>query len=148
MILDLNSSSPKDTFGLGESLGRILKGKELILLNGELGVGKTIFAKGVGNSIGINRKEIVSPSYTLMNVYEGKFKLFHIDLYRIGEFVNRGIPEIDDNLDRGIIIVEWAGFVKEYYSTEKNLIDVSISTINGEASGRKISFSTEMEFSL
>lgn len=145
MNIDLNSGSSEETFGFGESLGRELEGRELILISGNLGAGKTVFTKGIGSALGIDRREIVSPSYTLMNIYEAKFKLFHIDLYRIGENILGGIPEIDDNLDRGIIVVEWGGFVKKFYSTEKNLINVSISYKAGDIPGRNISLSTEKD---
>jgi len=146
MNIDLISFSPEETFGFGESLGRLLKGNELILLSGNLGAGKTIFTKGIGHALGIDRREIVSPSYTLMNIYDGKFKLFHIDLYRIGEQINGGVPEIDDNLDTGIIVVEWGEFTREYYSSERNLIDLSISYMDGEIPGRKISLFTGINF--
>ncbi len=142
MNIDLNSLSPEETFGFGESLGKVLNGNELILLSGNLGAGKTMFTKGVGNALGIDRREIVSPSYTLMNIYEGKFKLFHIDLYRIGEQINGGIPEIDDNLDSGIIVVEWGEFAKKYYSAERNLIDISISYTGGGSPERSITLFT------
>ena len=142
MNIDLNSLSPEETFGFGESLGKVLNGNELILLSGNLGAGKTMFTKGVGNALGIDRREIVSPSYTLMNIYEGKFKLFHIDLYRIGEQINGGIPEIDDNLDSGIIVVEWGEFAKKYYSAERNLINISISYTDGGSPERSISLFT------
>lgn len=145
MNIDLISFSPEQTFGFGESLGKLLKGNELILLSGNLGAGKTMFTKGIGHALGINRREIVSPSYTLMNIYEGKFKLFHIDLYRIGEHINRCIPEIDDNLDSGIIVIEWGEFTGEYYSAEKNLIDISISYTDGETQGRTISLFTGID---
>jgi len=142
MNINLNSGSPEDTFFLGSSLGRVLNGDELILLSGNLGVGKTMFTKGIGHSLGIERREIVSPSYTLMNIYEGKFTLFHIDLYRIGEQLSGGIPEIDDNLDNGIIVVEWAEYIKAFYSEEKKLIDISIQPVKSEETERKILIST------
>ena len=145
MNIDLNSGSSEETFGFAASLRRELEGRELILISGNLGAGKTVFTKGIGSALGINRREIVSPSYTLMNIYEAKFKLFHIDLYRIGENILGGIPEIDDNLDRGIIVVEWGEFVKKFYSTEKNLINVSISYKAGDIPGRNISLSTEKD---
>lgn len=145
MNIDLNSFSPEETFYFGESLGKALNGNELILLSGNLGVGKTMFTKGVGHALGIDHREIVSPSYTLMNIYKGKFKLFHIDLYRIGEQINGGIPEIDDNLDSGVIVVEWGKFAKKYYSAEKNFIDISISNTKGESTERKISLFTKID---
>ena len=144
MNINLNSGSPEETFSFGSSLGKVLNGDELILLSGNLGAGKTMFTKGVGHSLGIERREIVSPSYTLMNIYEGKFTLFHIDLYRIGEQLSGGIPEIDDNLDNGIIVVEWAEYIKAFYSEEKKLIDISIQPVKGEEAERKILISTEI----
>ena len=145
--MNLNSGSPEETFSIGNSLGKVLNGDELIFLSGNLGAGKTMFTKGIGNSLGIERREIVSPSYTLMNVYEGKFTLFHIDLYRIGEQLKGGIPEIDDNLDNGIIVVEWAEYIKKYYSVEKNIIDISIILSKDREPGREISISTEINIS-
>jgi len=139
MNLNLYSGSPEETFFFGKSLANVLTGSELIFLRGNLGAGKTIFTKGMGYGLGIDTREIVSPSYTLMNIYEGRCKLFHIDLYRIGEQINRGIPEIDDNLDAGIIAVEWADYIKEYYQGEKNLIDIFISFKGGNDPGRILS---------
>ena len=144
MNMNLNSGSPEETFSFGCSLGKVLNGDELIFLSGNLGTGKTMFTKGIGHSLGIDRREIVSPSYTLMNIYEGKFPLFHIDLYRIGEGLNGGIPEIDDNLDNGIIVVEWADYIREYYSAEKNIIDITISLNKDKETGRKISIITKI----
>ena len=147
MNINLNSGSPEETFSIGSSLGEALNGDELILLSGNLGAGKTMFAKGIGHALGIERREIVSPSYTLMNIYEGKFTLFHIDLYRIGELLKGGIPEIDDNLESGIIVVEWAEYLKKYYSGEKKLIDISIFLTEDIESEREIFVSTEINIS-
>ncbi len=144
MNINLNSGSPEKTFSYGCSLGKVLHGDELIFLSGNLGAGKTMFTKGIGYSLGIGRREIVSPSYTLMNIYEGRFSLFHIDLYRIGEGVNGGIPEIDDNLDNGIIVVEWAEYIKEYYSAEENIVDITISLSEEKEEGRNISIITKI----
>ncbi len=148
MDLILSSQSPEDTFGIGKTLGEQLKGNELIFLFGNLGAGKTILSKGIGHALGIDRREIVSPSYTLMNIYDGKFKLYHIDLYRIGENISGGVPEIDDNLDTGIIIVEWADYIKDFYLNEVNLIEIKITHSESDYNKRSISISTEKELSL
>jgi len=148
MNTDLNSNSHRETLALGVSLGKLLTGSELILLSGNLGAGKTMFTKGIGEALGIRSKEIVSPSYTLMNVYDGFFKLFHIDLYRIGEQISGGIPEVDENLDRGIIVVEWGEFIMNYYSNEKNLININISCRKDNFLKRKLSISTMMNIPL
>lgn len=139
MILNLNSSSPEETFGIGEHIGKLLKGKEIIFLSGDLGAGKTLLTKGIGKSIGIDPKEIVSPSYTIMNIYDGKFIMYHIDLYRIGDRINGTVPEIDDNINAGIIVVEWARFIKNYYEGEKNSIDINLTVTEGFPSERSLS---------
>ncbi len=142
MILNLNSSSPEETFGIGEHIGKLLKGKEIIFLSGDLGAGKTLLTKGIGRSIGIDPKEIVSPSYTIMNIYDGKFRMYHIDLYRIGEKIRGAVPEIDDNANTGIIVVEWARFIKNYYEEEKNIIDINLIVSDAFPSERSISVSS------
>lgn len=138
MILNLNSSSPEETFGIGENIGKLIKGREIIFLSGDLGAGKTLLTKGIGKAIGIDPKEIVSPSYTIMNIYEGKFRMYHIDLYRIGDRIGGDVPEIDENLNNGIIVVEWAGFIKNYYSREKNIIDINLTVNTDSASERSV----------
>ena len=85
----------------------------MILLSGELGAGKTIFAKGIAAGLDIDDvHQVCSPSYTLVNIYQAKFPIYHIDLYRL-----ENESEIDglgweDFLDQGIIVVEWAEKLK------------------------------------
>lgn len=104
-----HTTSPKETFKLGEQLGKSLKGGETILLIGELGSGKTIFAKGVASGLGIKSSTAVtSPSFTLINEYQGRLRLFHIDLYRINrheELYDLGLEEI--MTPANVVMVEW-----------------------------------------
>ncbi len=104
-----HTTSPRQTFKLGEQLGERLGGGETILLIGELGSGKTIFAKGVASGLGIKSSTAVtSPSFTLINEYQGKLKIFHIDLYRINrpeELYDLGLEEI--MTPPNVVMVEW-----------------------------------------
>ena len=104
-----HTTSPRQTFKLGEQLSKRLKGGEIILLIGELGSGKTIFAKGVASGLGIKSSTAVtSPSFTLINEYQGKLKFFHIDLYRINrpeELYDLGLEEI--MTPPNVVMVEW-----------------------------------------
>jgi tRNA threonylcarbamoyladenosine biosynthesis protein TsaE len=101
--------SEEETFRLAEELGAGLSGTEVVLLEGELGAGKTVFAKGVASGAGVrNVHDVRSPSFTLVNVYEGRCPVFHIDLYRLeseAEVIDLGWG---DFLGEGIVIVEWA----------------------------------------
>ena len=77
--------NPDETFRLGAYLGNFLAGGEIILLEGALGAGKTIFVKGISSSLGIDAEEVTSPSFTLVNPHAGRLRLYHIDLYRLDE---------------------------------------------------------------
>ncbi len=103
------SKSPSDTWDIGEYAGRNLKKGDLVALYGELGAGKTQFAKGIARGIGVRDwVYVVSPSFTLMNNYEGsEYDMCHVDLYRIesGEVEELQIEEF---LENGIVVVEWA----------------------------------------
>jgi len=89
-------------------MARRFKGREVVLLSGELGAGKTIFAKGIAAGLGMKSCALVcSPSFTIMNIYEARFPIFHFDLYRLEK--NADILDLgwEDYLDRGVVIVEW-----------------------------------------
>ena len=73
--------SERETFLLAKKLAKDFKGQEVVLLIGELGAGKTIFAKGIAAGLGMkNVHQVCSPSYTLINIYQAKYPIFHIDL--------------------------------------------------------------------
>jgi tRNA threonylcarbamoyladenosine biosynthesis protein TsaE len=119
-----HSYSPENTIALGNTLGMSFKGNEIVCLHGGLGVGKTLFTKGIAQALGIHHDEIISPTFTIMNQFYGKYKLFHLDLYRIGENISFSLPEIDDNLEEGVIVVEWAQFLPDIYQRLPNTIQV------------------------
>jgi len=77
------SLSVKQTLGLGKKIAENLLGGEIILLSGSLGAGKTVLAKGIAEGLGINKNDVLSPTFVLLRVYPGKHLLQHFDLYRI-----------------------------------------------------------------
>jgi tRNA threonylcarbamoyladenosine biosynthesis protein TsaE len=101
--------SAEETFTLARSIGEQLKGGEVFLLKGDLGAGKTIFAKGLAAGLGIVATDVTSPSFTLVNVHEGRLRFYHIDLYRLeaGAHQGLGLEEIfaDEN---AVTVIEWA----------------------------------------
>ena len=85
------------------------EGKEVVLLFGELGAGKTVFAKGIAAGAGVaDPDRVSSPSFTLVNVYEGRHRIFHIDLYRLEREAEIADLGWEDMLGQGIVVVEWA----------------------------------------
>ena len=111
------SHSAAETFALGEKIGSQLTGGEVLLLNGPLGAGKTVFVKGLAAALGIDPDEVSSPSFTLVNPYAGKFPLFHIDLYRLDEGSTAAhAVDLDELLTNplGVIVIEWAERLGKY----------------------------------
>ncbi len=103
------TSSEKETFLLAKKLAESFEGREVVLMIGELGAGKTVFAKGIAAGLGLEDiHQVCSPSFMLVNIYQAKFPIFHIDLYRLGKESEIEDLGWEDYLDRGVIIVEWA----------------------------------------
>ena len=101
--------SERETFELARKLGIRLKGDEVILLQGELGAGKTVFARGLAAGLGIKDvTEVCSPSFTLVNVYQTRVPMYHMDLYRLGSKSDVYDLGWEDFLEQGVIVVEWA----------------------------------------
>ena len=102
--------SPEETQTIGQNLGETLKTGDVVALIGDLGAGKTCLTQGIARGAGIASNEVVnSPSYTLINEYEGEVPIYHIDLYRLqhhGEIVDLGLEEYLEGA--GICIIEWA----------------------------------------
>lgn len=107
-VLTEVTRSEQETFRLARRLARNFRGQEVVLLVGALGAGKTVFAKGIASGLGLkNHDQVCSPSFTLLNIYQGKFPIFHFDLYRLDR--EQDILDLgwEDYLERGVVIVEW-----------------------------------------
>ena len=104
------TASDQETIHLGRKLGAILKEGDMIALNGELGSGKTWFTKGLALGLGVSPDAIVtSPSFSLINEYEGRYTLFHMDIYRleaVSDFLSAGLDEYF--YQDGVVAMEWA----------------------------------------
>jgi tRNA threonylcarbamoyladenosine biosynthesis protein TsaE len=104
------TANPEQTRALGCRLGRMARPGLLVLLSGDLGAGKTCFAQGVAEGLGVPTGEpVTSPSYTLLNTYQGRLPLYHFDLYRlvvVEDLEEFGYDEAAESA--GVTLVEWA----------------------------------------
>ncbi|MBF0619033.1 MAG: tRNA (adenosine(37)-N6)-threonylcarbamoyltransferase complex ATPase subunit type 1 TsaE [Candidatus Omnitrophica bacterium] len=102
------SNSYQNTLTLGENFAKTLKAGDIVCLFGDLGAGKTAFVKGMANGLKLKAPHVHSPTFTLMNVYDGKVPLYHFDLYRItgDDLFNIGYDEFF--YGKGISAVEWS----------------------------------------
>ncbi|HEY4716480.1 MAG TPA: tRNA (adenosine(37)-N6)-threonylcarbamoyltransferase complex ATPase subunit type 1 TsaE [bacterium] len=109
-ILKIMADSVKKTVAEGENLVKNLRSGSVIALSGELGAGKTVFVKGIAKGLGVREwKNVTSPTFTILNIYNGKRKLYHFDLYRINkteELMDTGFDAFVNS--DGIAAVEWA----------------------------------------
>jgi tRNA threonylcarbamoyladenosine biosynthesis protein TsaE len=110
------SLSDEETIELGRTLARGLHGGELILLEGDLGLGKTVFAKGIAAGLGIAPEDVTSPSFTLVQEYAGgRIPVFHVDLYRLEDPEELATIGIDEVLSGGgVVVVEWGERLPSY----------------------------------
>ena len=129
------SSSPEETFCLGEKLGRSLAPGAVVALRGGLGAGKTLFTRGIARALNID-DEITSPTYTLLAVYgdsaaAGSVPLYHFDAYRLSgddDFIALGAEEY--LYGRGVSVIEWSERVTA--SIPDGAITVEIGILEGE----------------
>lgn len=110
----IETSSPEETFEVGRKLGQTAKPGEIYTLNGDLGVGKTVFTQGVAAGLGIT-EHVNSPTFTIVQVYErGRLPFYHFDVYRIGDAEEMDEIGYEDYFfGNGLCIVEWAERIKE-----------------------------------
>jgi tRNA threonylcarbamoyladenosine biosynthesis protein TsaE len=105
------SCTAEETFQLGRELGEQLQGGEILLLSGSLGAGKTVFVKGIASALNLVPEDVTSPSFALVNPYEGRLRLYHIDLYRLEQGASAAhavdLEELLTDEDT-VIIIEWA----------------------------------------
>jgi tRNA threonylcarbamoyladenosine biosynthesis protein TsaE len=101
------TSTPSQTKRLGQRIGRLLRAGDVVLLSGELGVGKTVLAQGIGSGLGVT-DPIKSSSFVIMNEYEGaKLRVYHADLYRLEDPQQVAELALDELAQRGVLVVEW-----------------------------------------
>lgn len=111
------SNNEQETFNLGVRIGQQLSGGEILLLNGSLGAGKTVFVKGIAHALDVDEDDVSSPSFTLVNPYQGRLLLYHIDLYRLDEGASAAhAVDLDELLsdEEAVTVIEWAGRMGRY----------------------------------
>lgn len=130
MVKSHISKNESDTRQTARELAKEFTGGEVITLYGELGAGKTVFAKGIAEGLCIS-DTVTSPTFTILHMYEGRLKLYHFDMYRITDVSE--LPEIGYyeavSDSGGVCVIEWAENIKD--ELPQNLIKVSIEKIDG-----------------
>jgi tRNA threonylcarbamoyladenosine biosynthesis protein TsaE len=119
----VKSDSENKTFEFGKKLGNVLKNKDIVCLDGDLGTGKTVIAKGIAKGL-LVEDYITSPTFTLVNEYNGKYNLYHFDVYRIGDIDEMYDLGFLDYIDDGVCIIEWSELISEIIPKESIKIKI------------------------
>lgn len=120
----LSSASPEQTYTWGTVLGTLLGRGDVVALVGELGAGKTTFTQGIVRGLGVAADHYIgSPTFTLINEYEGRIPVYHLDFYRIespAEVLCLGLEEYLDG--DGVAIIEWADKIEAVLPEEHMMV--------------------------
>ena len=108
------SFGPEDTYALGKRLGEAAKAGDVFCLNGDLGVGKTVFTQGFACGLGIT-EPVNSPTFTIVQEYDGgRLPFYHFDVYRIGDLEEMDEIGYEDYVyGQGVSLIEWANLIEE-----------------------------------
>lgn len=113
-----------DTMNLGKQLGSVVKPGDIICLTGDLGTGKTHFSKGIAKGLGID-SPITSPTFTIVNEYEGRLKLYHFDVYRVNDPDEIEAIGFDEYIfSDAVSIIEWANYINELIPEEHIWVEI------------------------
>lgn len=138
-MIEVKSNSVEDTTLIAERVAALLQPGDLILASGDLGAGKTTFAKGLGAALGVN-EQITSPTFVLLCSYSGRIPFHHVDAYRLEqlqEVIEIGLLELLD--DGGVALIEWGDVVAPVLPNDYLAIDFSYTD---DTSKRHIDIST------
>jgi tRNA threonylcarbamoyladenosine biosynthesis protein TsaE len=110
------TNNPEQTEDFAKRLAKMLAPKDVLLLEGDLGAGKTTFTKGLAKGLGIT-KVVKSPTFTIIKEYQGKLPLFHMDVYRLEDSdEDLGFDEYFEG--DGVTVVEWASMIQDFLPKE------------------------------
>lgn len=111
--------SVEKTLNIGEQFGALVKEGDIICINGDLGAGKTHFTKGLAKGLGIN-DYITSPTFNIVNEYNGRLKLYHFDVYRVNDPDEIAAIGFDDYIfSDSVSVIEWSNYIDELIPLER-----------------------------
>lgn len=142
--ITFKSTGAEETRQLGRELGRLVQAGQIILLKGNLGAGKTAMVQGIAGGLGLD-ENITSPTFSLINEYQGKIPLYHMDLYRLdseSDLIDIGFEEY---LDReGVVVIEWPELALPFLEPDFLLVKILVK----EQQERDITLEAQGESSL
>jgi len=123
-MMQIKINGLEETKGFGIKLGKLLNSGDILCLNGDLGAGKTTLTKSIGIGLGVT-DYITSPTFALINEYEGRVPVYHFDVYRLENVEDLYDLGFDDYFyGKGISIIEWADKIEKLLPEERIVLDI------------------------
>ena len=116
-MIKIMTASPRETEELGAKIAAVLKGNEMIALFGDLGAGKTAFTRGLCKGLDIS-DGVSSPTFAIVNVYNGRLPVYHFDMYRIADADDLFATGYYDYIGNGVIVIEWSENIESELETD------------------------------
>jgi tRNA threonylcarbamoyladenosine biosynthesis protein TsaE len=135
MRIELTATTPEDTMAVGEAVASLIREGDALALTGELGAGKTTFVRGVARALGFDGA-VASPTFTLVREYQGRVRIYHVDVYRlerVQEVLDLGLDEMA--AEGGVLLVEWGDAVEGFLPDDHLLAEI---TVVGDGDARRI----------
>jgi len=126
MTIEIRCPTAADTRAVGRRLASLLRGGDIILLAGDLGAGKTVFAGGIGEGLGLD-DPVVSPSFVLARRYRGLVPMVHVDLYRLGSSSEIEDLDLDTEAADGVLVVEWGQAAEQSFGEDHLLVRIGVA---------------------
>ncbi|MDW8800033.1 tRNA (adenosine(37)-N6)-threonylcarbamoyltransferase complex ATPase subunit type 1 TsaE [Clostridium sp. A1-XYC3] len=122
--MEIIVDSLEDTINIGKNLGSLANPGDIVCITGDLGSGKTHFTKGLASGLGINCP-ITSPTFTIVNEYEGRLKLYHFDVYRVNDPDEIEAIGFDEYIfSDAVSVIEWANYIEELIPEEHIWVEI------------------------
>ena len=135
MRIELTATTPEDTMAVGEAVASLIREGDALALTGELGAGKTTFIRGVARALGFDGA-VASPTFTLVREYQGRVRIYHVDVYRlerVQDVLDLGLDEMA--AEGGVLLVEWGDAVEGFLPDDHLLAEI---TLVSEGDARRI----------
>ena len=131
----VSSESSKATEALARVVSEYVVGGDVVLLAGDLGAGKTVFARGLAEGLGVT-DPVVSPTFTLAREYRGRVRVVHADVYRLDHVRELSDLGFDDADDDTVVVVEWGDVVSGAFGVDR--LEVRLDFVPGRDDARRI----------
>ncbi len=117
------TESPDETIALAQAVGAVLGAGDLVVLTGDLGAGKTQFAKGVALGLGVQDR-VTSPTFALHQQYEGRELLHHLDVYRLDDLAETLDLDLPELVESGVTVIEWGDTIEDVLPPDRLVVRI------------------------